>query len=56
MEYLFPILTEATKGIGSMLNMYMEWLLSDGLLFGLGIIVLPLIGKAVNIIKKLGGH
>lgn len=55
MENLFPILTEATQGIGSMLNMYMEWLLSDGLIFGLLIIVLPLIGKVINILKKLGG-
>ena len=55
MKNLFPILTEATKGISSMLNMYMEWLLSDGLLFGLGIIVLPLLGKVINILKKLGG-
>ena len=55
MENLFSILTEIVVGITPMLNMYMEWLLSDGLIFGLGIIVLPLLGKVINILKKLGG-
>lgn len=53
MENLFPILTEIVTGITPALTMYMEWLLGDGLLFGLGIIVLPLIGKVISILSKL---
>ena len=55
MENLFQILTEVTVGIFPMLTMLNNWLLSDGLLFGLLIIVLPLIGKVINILKKIGG-
>lgn len=53
MENLFSVLTEIVSGMVPALNLYLNWLLSDGLLFGLGIIVLPLLGKAINIFTKL---
>lgn len=55
MQNLFSNLTEVTTGMFPMLTMLNEWLLNDGLMFGLLIIVLPLIGKVINILKKLGG-
>lgn len=55
MENLFSNLTAVLEGIFPMLAMLNSWLLSDGLFFGLGIIVLPLLGKLISILKKLGG-
>lgn len=40
-------------GIGPMLAIYMDWLLHDGLFFGLGIIVLPLLARIIHIFKKI---
>lgn len=53
MENLFSILTEIVNGIIPALTLYNNWLLSDGLLFGLGIIVLPLLGKLISIVIKI---
>lgn len=53
MENLFSVLTEILNGIFPSLLLLNNWLLNDGLIFGMLIIVLPLIGKLINIIIKI---
>ena len=52
MENLFLNLTVVTEGISSMFSMYVDWLMNDGLFFGLLVIVLPLTRKIINILLK----
>ena len=54
MENLFQILTQFnTEGLFPMLGMLVDWLMGDGLYLGAICIVIPLVGRIVNIFKKI---
>lgn len=54
MENLFSLMAQfINEGLAPMLTLYVDWLMHDGLFFGLGIIVLPLVARIINILKKL---
>ena len=42
-----------SDGLSPMLTMLSSWLMSDGLYLGLVVIAVPLLGRIINIIKKL---
>lgn len=51
---MFAIFTQIVReGLYPCLKMYIDFLLGDGLLLGLGILILPLLGRIIYIIKKL---
>lgn len=54
MENLFPLLSEfISDGLTPMLTMLVTWLMGDGLYLGLIVIVIPLLGRIINILKKV---
>ena len=42
-----------SDGLSPMLTMLSSWLMSDGLYLGLVVIAVPLLGRIINILKKL---
>lgn len=54
MENLFPLMSQfISEGLTPMLTMLVNWLMGDGLFLGLIVIVLPLLGSIVSILKKI---
>lgn len=50
---MFDIFSQIVNdGLLPCLQVYLDFLLNEGLFFGVCILVLPLLGKIVNIIKK----
>lgn len=53
MNNLFPNLTLiVTDGMAPMLSELVDWLMTDGKIIGLHVIILPLIGRVINIFFK----
>ena len=51
---LFDIFSQIVdEGLFPCLKVYIDFLMGDGLFLGLGIIVLPLLARVVNIFKKM---
>lgn len=54
MENLFSNLTIfISDGLNPMLTMLVNWLMGDGLFLGMVVIVLPLLGRIINILRKI---
>lgn len=54
MESMFALFTQVINdGFFPCLKMYIDFLLGPGLFLGVGVLVLPLLGRIIYIIKKL---
>ncbi len=54
MSKIFEIMSQiVNEGLFPCLKLYIDFLLGDGLLLGLGIIFLPLAGRVIYLFKKI---